>query len=248
MILLLDMGNSAVKWRYGGQSGRLSGDVLLPDIDSVPDAVWVASVSSTQRELALKEVVADRWRLQPWFAQSERSACGLFNSYPQPSRLGVDRWLAMIAAYQLLQGACCVVDAGSALTIDFVEEQGRHTGGYIIPGLALMEDALVGSTARVRPDRPVDISLSPGKSTEHAVGNGLALAQVGAIALAIEQCPAPTHLVFTGGDGRQAMERLGRGGRFVDELVLDGLQLRGSAAFGVDFPDLQLPDSEAAQL
>ena len=150
MILQLDMGNSATKWRLDSTRGRLVEGSLLPALETRPAAVWVASVADANREAELASEAKARWGLAPWFARSSAAACGVSNSYAEPERMGVDRWLAMIAAYQRIAGPVCVIDAGSALTIDFVATDGRHRGGYILPGMAMMERSLLGETARVR--------------------------------------------------------------------------------------------------
>ena len=229
MNLLLDIGNSAVKWRIDSRRGKLSDGSLLPTLDAPPEAVWVASVADEAREAALAAETRAQWGLTPWFARSSAVACGLSNSYEQPERMGVDRWLAMIAAFHRVGGPVCVIDAGSALTIDFVAADGRHRGGYILPGMAMMERSLLGETARVRfGDAPRD-RLEPGNSTESAVLNGLQLAQAGSIELALKRFGEGEALVFTGGNGGEAMRQLDRGGERVDDLVLDGLDLLGRA-------------------
>ena len=227
MILQLDMGNSATKWRLDSTRGRLVEGSLLPALETRPAAVWVASVADANREAELASEAKARWGLAPWFARSSAAACGVSNSYAEPERMGVDRWLAMIAAYQRIAGPVCVIDAGSALTIDFVATDGRHRGGYILPGMAMMERSLLGETARVRfGDAPRD-RIEPGNSTDSAVLNGLQLAQAGSIALALDRFGNEETLVFTGGNGAGAMRQLGRGGEFVEDLVLDGLNILG---------------------
>ena len=169
-------------------------------LDSAPRAVWIASVAGQVYESELRSSIAARWDVEPWFARSSAAACGVTNSYTSPERMGVDRWLAMIAAWQQARGAVCVVDAGSALTIDFLDSHGVHTGGYILPGLRMMERALLEGTDRVRfGDAPRDC-LAPGNSTETAVLNGLQLAQVGAVELALTRFGQRGTLVFTGGN------------------------------------------------
>ncbi|MEM0954452.1 MAG: type III pantothenate kinase [Pseudomonadota bacterium] len=230
MTLLLDVGNSSVKWRAGELRGRCEGESVLPDLPTTPAGIWVASVASAERQGMLTELCQQRWQKTPWFARSERSACGVTNSYAEPSRMGVDRWLAMIAAFDVTQSPVCVVDAGSALTIDFVGAGGQHTGGYIIPGQNLMQQALAGGTARVRVGTSGEPSLQPGTSTDEAVGHGLMLAQVGAVAFALEQMDMELKLIFSGGDGASLMRLLGRGGDYREDLVLDGLFLLGTTS------------------
>lgn len=232
MILQLDVGNSAVKWRTCRERDILdrgslpaATDGALPQLPEAPAEVWIASVAGEERNNALSAEVFDRWQIQPWFAESSAADCGVTNSYREPARMGVDRWLAMIAAWERIGDAVCVIDAGSALTIDFLDREGVHRGGYILPGMAMMERSLLGETARVRfGDAPRD-SVAPGRSTEEAVLNGLQLAQVGSIALALERFGEGCTLVFSGGNGRIAMQLLDRGGSHVEDLVLDGLAL-----------------------
>ncbi|MDP1069535.1 type III pantothenate kinase, partial [Klebsiella pneumoniae] len=77
-------------------------------------------------------------------------------------RMGVDRWLAMLAAWQRVGQSCWVVDCGSAITLDLLDAEGRHQGGYILPGLRLMQQSLLGNTAEVRVDRDVEhYSVAP---------------------------------------------------------------------------------------
>lgn len=236
MILQLDVGNSALKWRLCSgcscvKRGMMArGDTAeLPTLDSAPRAVWIASVAGQAYETELRSTIAARWDVEPWFARSSAAACGVTNSYASPERMGVDRWLAMIAAWQEVRGAVCVVDAGSALTIDFLDYGGVHLGGYILPGLTMMERALLEGTDRVRfGDAPRDC-LAPGNSTETAVLNGLQLAQVGATELALTRFGQRGILVFTGGNGGTLMRLLERGGSLREDLVLDGLAHLGAA-------------------
>lgn len=139
--------------------------------------------------------------------------------------MGVDRWLAMLGARERQSGRLCVVDAGSALTIDIVDAQGCHEGGYIIPGPTLMERALLLDTDRVRFDEEVGYALSPGRSTAVAVRHGIALAQAGAVALALDRCgDGSIALLFCGGGGGPLMQLLDLGGQWAPELVFEGLE------------------------
>lgn len=81
---------------------------------------------------------------------------GVRNGYADYQRLGMDRWLAIIGAYQLARGACLVLDLGTAITADYVNAAGEHLGGYICPGLPLMRGLLRTHTQRIRYEDPVD--------------------------------------------------------------------------------------------
>jgi type III pantothenate kinase len=154
MILLVDIGNTRVKW------ARFAEGRLAPQ-QAAPYAAW--SIGDWQRELfdgppverALAVTVAgadSRHALAAAahqagvdrvdFVASSAEQAGVRNAYPQPHLLGADRWVAVIGAYHLARGACCVVDVGTAATIDAVNAAGQHLGGFIVPGPALMVNSL----------------------------------------------------------------------------------------------------------
>jgi type III pantothenate kinase len=232
--LQLDVGNSSAKWRLvrgdtviarGHYRPDDSGSqALLLDCTDTLDEIWIASVAAPTAEQQLAALLARQWGITPWFARTEAHTAGLHNSYAEPSRMGVDRWLAMLGARQRGEGHLCVVDAGSALTIDIVSASGQHEGGYIIPGPALMERALLLDTDRVRFDEKIDYALAPGRSTAEAVRHGIALAQAGAVALALEQAGTePITLFYCGGAGETLMRLGRRAGHWAPELVFEGL-------------------------
>ena len=234
--LQLDVGNSSVKWRLlqgnelRDRGSFKHGDVAaklkhLPLIDA-NTKVLVSSVAGPEFEQEFTALVERQYGLRPWFARTTARAGGIENSYGDPSRMGVDRWLAMLGARNRSAGRLCVVDAGSALTIDLVSAGGQHEGGYIIPGPALMERALLLDTDRVRFDEDVGYALNPGSSTAEAVRHGIALAQVGAITAALElDGEEPPELFFCGGAGETLMHLLDRGGNYVEDLVFEGLEV-----------------------
>ena len=236
LCLQMDVGNSSAKWRLVRDGAVVTrGDyrpddtasraALLACTDHL-DELWVSSVAGPEQESALQSLVMERWTVEPWFARTAVATAELRNSYAEPARMGVDRWLAMLGARGRHSGRLCVVDAGSALTIDLVSAAGEHEGGYIIPGPALMERALLLDTDRVRFAEDADYTLAPGTSTAEAVRHGIALAQAGAVSMALEQLTgsAPA-LLFCGGGGETLMQLLDRGGQWAPELVFEGLEV-----------------------
>ena len=236
LCLQLDVGNSSAKWRLVRDGAVVTrGAYRTDDTDSLAallacadhlDDVWVSSVAGPEQESALQALVTERWTVEPWFARTAAATGDLRNSYAEPVRMGVDRWLAMLGARDRNSGRLCVVDAGSALTIDLVSAAGEHEGGYIIPGPELMERALLLDTDRVRFSEDADYTLAPGTSTAEAVRHGIALAQAGAVSIALEQVTgdAPA-LLFCGGGGEDLMRLLNRGGHWTPELVFEGLEV-----------------------
>lgn len=236
--LQLDVGNSSAKWRLveDGQvlaRGRYSAadaasrESLLGCADSLKQ-IWVSSVAGRETEEELAALVRDRWGVEPWFARTQARSGDLVNSYADPARMGVDRWLAMLGARGRCRDRACVVDAGSALTIDLIAASGEHEGGYIIPGPALMERALLLDTDRVRFAEDVGYALTPGRSTAEAVRHGIALAQAGALVVALDTAGQEVpSLFFCGGAGQTLMGLVGRGGEWVPDLVFEGLESLG---------------------
>jgi type III pantothenate kinase len=238
--LQLDVGNSSAKWRLMcgdfivargvyRTDDKASQSALLQCCDELQH-IWVSSVAGQATEQALDALLSERWGVSPWFARTQARAGSLCNSYVDPTRMGVDRWLAMLGARERERGNLCVIDAGSALTIDLVSAAGHHQGGYIIPGSGLMERALLLDTDRVRFAEQADYALTPGRSTAEAVRHGIALAQAGAVALALEQnhVNAPVSLFFCGGSGQMLMQLLQRGGEWAPDLVFEGLAIMAS--------------------
>ena len=148
------------------------------------------------------------------------------SGYGRPETLGVDRWMAILAAWDRVQVPCVVVDAGSALTIDFIAAGGRHLGGYIVPGIQMMLDALYGGTADVRVEgRPVFSQLAGG-DTITAVHNGcstMAIALIEKSLNQLEDIAGSAMVVLTGGDSEQLAKALGDQCLHVPDLVLVGL-------------------------
>jgi type III pantothenate kinase len=249
LCLQLDVGNSSAKWRLV-DAGRVlkrgryvAGDAgsreALLDCAETVGRILVASVAAEEAERELSELLRDRWGVHPWFARTPSHTGDLVNSYTEPGRMGVDRWLAMLAARRRFAGRLCVVDAGSALTIDLVAASGTHEGGYIIPGPVLMERALLLDTDRVRFEEAADYTLQPGASTADAVRHGIALAQAGAVALVLERTAGePPVLVFCGGGAQTLMGLLGRGGEWLPDLVFEGLEVMAQVDNCEQRPDL----------
>lgn len=235
-VVLLDLGNSSVKWIVVSNAGLVSrGTASLDELalsiggDLRGAAVLVASVASPASEESLSRGLSNLG-CSVWFAASVAAAGGLKNAYRESEQMGVDRWLAMLGARQRTTRSFCVADAGSALTIDLVDADGRHHGGYIIPGLALMEGSLLANTDRVRFDDIEGATLEPGRSTAEAVRHGLRLAHCGAIDAALKgfaaSHPEP-QLMLCGGDGPELGRLLAYPAILTPDLVFEGLLYQG---------------------
>lgn len=237
MILQLDMGNSRAKWRLREGGGTLAEGVenyvdgwqwLAPLAARGPEAVWVSCVAAVEVRQAFIESC---WRLglpQPAFATSGECFGDLVNGYADAVQLGVDRWLAMIAARREAGArACVLVDSGTALTVDIIDANGRHLGGYIAPGLASQRQALSASASSLRLDNDVAWqSVAPGVTTRQCMASALLLMGRGLIegALAAAAAEGEVPLCYiTGGDAPVWLAQFARAERR-QALVLDGLE------------------------
>ena len=137
----------------------------------------------------------------PWRqVNSEAQAFGVTNCYLEPHLLGVDRWLALLGSQQLFSAqSVMVVDAGTALTVDWLDECGVHQGGWIMPGLRLQQQSVVQQTAKVFNKELLEARLIPGRETISCLQNGCLAAITGAIRQGWLLHKAE-RLVLTGGD------------------------------------------------
>jgi type III pantothenate kinase len=238
MILELDVGNSRIKWRLlaAGDlavtgAGYVSGFEELQRVTELEATITMArmcSVRGSEVNRVLEDWVRAKYGLDLVQASVTQSCGGVTNQYADVSRLGIDRWLAMLAAYRRAGGACMIIDSGTAFTIDVLDAQGLHLGGYIIPGLRLMRGSLESNTGIRLSDSYSTYSLSLGHSTDEAVFNGT----VTALLATIKQQSASlgwasgVEIYFAGGDAELLHGLAGlEHSEIVTSLVLDGLDV-----------------------
>ncbi len=254
--LLIDAGNTRLKWQlsenctcfakgfvvHGGDLhaavAQLSQDACASGKNELVEFIAVSSVlrgdKTKMLELALQEYFGTH--IPVFVAKVKKQLLGLTCIYEDVSRFGVDRWLAILAAYSKNQKSVCVIDCGSALTVDVVNNAGMHMGGYILPGLRMSRAALLGKTDSVRfslEEWPKETGL--GKNSASAVQNGVLLQAQATIARVWEDCNLledfhSTSLVITGGDAEQICSGLDLGQELREDLVLEGLCLAYKAS------------------
>lgn len=242
MKLLLDLGNTRLKWALQGESsGWLArGTMDWQDAAAArrlaatwadmprPRAVFAASVVDAGREAEMAAMVAPLRGGPPIFLRTPATACGVHNAYAEPERLGVDRFLAMVAARAEGLAPCVLASAGTALTLDALAADGRHLGGLIAPGARLMQQSLLGATARVRPERPGQI-LDLADNTADAVVSGcwqaLAALVERFVARAAPLLGAAPRLILDGGDAELLRPLLSLPAQIGTDGVLRGLAL-----------------------
>jgi type III pantothenate kinase len=242
--LLIDVGNSRIKWgvlddgairRTGHISREKIKEQGLAELTSkLPrrvDAVFVSNVAGPSFATRLSGVIGMHCSVDVHFARSASKACGVVNSYRQPRRLGVDRWVAMIGAWSEIGDACLVVDAGTAVTIDALDSTGKHLGGQIIPGVGLMAGSLATSTSDIPNIQRRASSQGSGmemfaNTTAGAVGHGALNAVVGAIERAegvMSKHGTDAAIILTGGDASRILKSLDTEASHRPHLVLQGL-------------------------
>lgn len=229
--VLIDAGNTRLKWariENGSWCAQGSDDysdwsALQGALDGAPDC-FVASVAGAARAQTLADVLATAGVRAIWLKAAAEFG-DVINGYEVPQQLGVDRWMALIAARARSREAALVVSAGTALTADALAADGRFLGGVIMPGLSLMRRALQTGTAGVAPLEG-DVQAFP-HTTADAVESGLVAALCGAIRqqydyLAAQAGVAPRCLL-SGGDAERILPHLGLPAEIVPTLVLEGI-------------------------
>lgn len=242
MILELDCGNSFIKWRVlGAQAAIVEGGVvgtpeeLLAALDLLPvvlSAARMVSVRSDEETSSLSDLLYARFGISPLCARPAAEVSGVRNGYDDYQRLGLDRWLAILAAYRLSQKACLVLDLGTAVTSDFVAADGEHLGGFICPGVPLMRNQLRTHTRRIRYDDDAAEralhALVPGRSTVEAVERGCSLMLRGFVQtqleIAHEYWGDSFDVFLTGGDSGSVAQML-PAARVMPDLIFVGLAI-----------------------
>lgn len=237
-MLAIDVGNSYLKWKLWDKSGAaiLSGNALSDETNY--EAMFDFAGQYQVEKIVLANVAKSRIEKQliTLFSQAEQliikssdRCLGVINAYEDVERLGVDRWLAMIEAYHVAgKTAVCVIDLGTAATLDVVDSSGQHQGGYIVPGLGLMRSALLQSTQRVKVNSDTYYCTGYGKNTSEAVEGGLhnlMISWLDAEIAKFRQSYAQGAIFVTGGDAEQIAALLSDKHITVyKELLLDGLR------------------------
>jgi type III pantothenate kinase len=153
-----------------------------------------------------------------------------------PERVGTDRLAAAVAANELRppQRSAIVVDAGTAVTVDLITNDGVFRGGAILPGIRTAAEALASATDALPLLENLDLSSAPaaiGKSTQEAMRSGIVWGCVGAVRELILQLSAAVpdvpHVFCTGGDGIHLARLIDRDMKFDPNLVLRGVALTG---------------------
>lgn len=247
MNLLIDIGNSRIKWclynsvenEFGIEGAMLHDKAELPALFSEswghldkPDRVVISNVSGQQLAESMDAWFEKTWQMKTEYVETEAFSFGVSNAYSDYQELGVDRWMAIIAAWQRFQQggkAVCVVDCGTATTIDGISASGQHLGGFIIPGYTTMQEMLVNNTSDIELAKKILPSINFSSSTEEGVKSGCYLATISTIDRVVttmqDDYGKQVNCIITGGNAELVIEQLAGTFEYEPKLVLHGLAI-----------------------
>jgi type III pantothenate kinase len=235
MLLTIDIGNTRIKWAVFNAAGELQMQTAclhqaIESINFFDNSLTInrAIIANVADESVLQKVLKKLEKTPFTLAQSSAKAGGVTNGYESPVRLGIDRWAAVVAAWQIVQKPVLVINAGTAVTLDVIDARGYFLGGSILPGLRLMQESLAKNTAQL-PIGQGNVRLFA-TNTQDAIMTGCMRAIVGAITIVANNPQFDTQalqIIISGGDAAQIVacfdENLAKHTIIVDNLVCYGL-------------------------
>ena len=232
MKLLIDIGNTRIKWMLVGDQlvvkgfdddwselEKHQGDIL---------SVWISCVGKRSTLAETVKRVKALCCVEPNVASVTTKLGLLVNQYKDLDRLGVDRWVVAVGARALhANGNLIIVDAGTAVTIDCVDAEHNYLGGAILPGFAMMHDSLVGRTAGISSQRQEVLNVI-GENTQECVNSGAHFGLVGAIERVVSEIRLRLRgghvtLLITGGDAEVVVAASCLPFSYQANLLFDGL-------------------------
>ncbi|MEX0604357.1 MAG: type III pantothenate kinase [Marinobacter sp.] len=243
MKLLIDAGNTRIKWQLRSDRvitalgyGELTDDNLFAAIKSegpAIDRVAVSTVRADRDRRSLEYRLSGLTDATVNYYWAEAARGELYCAYADPSKMGADRWHAMYGGWIRFRQGLAVVDAGSAVTVDYVDSTGMHAGGYILPGRRLHFQSLKQDVARVGFGEIASEVSTPGTNTTECVHHGLTWLWESIVARIQRDCRdrAINTVIVTGGDGGRLLE-MGLGVEYRPHLVLEGLEAIDQESLG----------------
>ena len=236
--LLIDIGNSYLKWGIGrGDSLSVITSLshqskdwqqsLLVDwwLIERPQKIAIASVVNQDLLAIVIKLLHQLWHdVEIITAKSQAQFAGVINAYSQPEKLGVDRWLTLLAARKNYREQLCIVDCGTAITVDILDPEGKHLGGVISSGLRLMKQSLQKNTQQLAFSHDSH-PLALANFTEAAIDSGTLYAAIGLIEQVMHSQEIKPLLLLTGGDAKIIGKYLSINPIIEDDLVLQGLAI-----------------------
>lgn len=244
MKLLVDIGNSCLKWAWW-ENDCLNTQQRLPyqphrfqqqliqawgQLSRPEQGIWVANVAGPQIAANLTQWLQQHWQMQPNFITTSDGEGEVKNGYQNFEQLGVDRWLALIGARHLEKQMLCVVDCGTAVTLDVLSVHGQHLGGLIMPGVTTMYNALLDKTYALTPvsNSWLELANVPllAQETQTGITLGSLYAIIGLLEHVVNSLETEVNklvLILTGGEAPAIMSLLSRPYRYIPDLVLQGM-------------------------
>jgi type III pantothenate kinase len=244
-LLAIDIGNTRLKWALYARAARgeqplAQGAEFLENVDKLADGRWTELARPTRMlgccvaadaiKRRVEEQMEELWDVPAQWVVASASEAGIANGYDHPTRLGADRWVAMIGARDrmLAQGPArpiVVVMVGTAVTVEAVAADGRFLGGFILPGHGIMLRALESGTAGLHVPTG-DVREFP-TNTSDALTSGGTFAVSGAIERMVQHvrhhCGAEPACFMTGGAGWKMAPHMSVPFELVESLIFDGL-------------------------
>lgn len=244
-FLAIDIGNPRLKWSLydaarPGAALLAHGAEFLDHIERLAEGPWAdlpapasmlgCVVAGDAVRRRAEEQLVERFDCSPRWVVSSVAEAGVSNGYDHPTRLGADRWVAMIGArhHMLTQGPArpmVVVMIGTAVTVEAVDIGGKFLGGLILPGHGIMLRALESGTAGLHV--PTGEVREFPTNTSDALTSGGTYAIAGAVERMVQHvrahCGAEPACYMTGGAGWKMAPSMNGDFELVDSLIMDGL-------------------------
>jgi len=242
MSWVVDLGNTSLKWVMSHEGSINQSSAVLwqqDDVTQTLDEVWgdlpsptkiiCSSVASNQVNDELSQWCKEVWDITPQFIESLEKGYGVTNAYLDANCLGSDRWAVLVGAKHIIGKPCCIVDCGTATTIDVIQQDGQHLGGLILPGMALMRSSLLQRTSITIDDSEEANSTLFARNTRDAIQGGGLYAMIATIDRVFQDVDAELGVdvsrVLTGGDAETLLPLLQGDIMYKPDLVLQGLAI-----------------------
>jgi len=249
MLLLIDAGNSYLKWNIASETHKQlvatttcvdwkNNDLLSQTVSAWKEhddiaQVIMSSVVDDGRNRFIYQWINDVSGIELVLVRSQRSALGVTNAYLDPAHLGVDRWVALIACADLFpKENCIVVDCGTAITVDTLYANGKHKGGMIFPGIQLMKNSLLRNTdiksTGIKGSREINKEIKIfNQTTDTAIENGVLNSVIAGIAWSVSKiaktCNENVRIIVTGGGAPYVLPHLSKHYHHEPDLIMKGL-------------------------
>lgn len=231
--LLLDAGNTRLKWAVVEAGHWLThGNARYDNLSELSPLLehgmtcHIASVARAAHADSLATLLSSH-EIEPCWLESTAEFADVKNAYSNPQQLGVDRWMALIAARERTRSAVLIVSVGTAMTVDALSAAGRFLGGLIVPGMSLMRHALQQGTAQLAEADGGEVKTFP-TATSDAIRSGLIAALCGAIQRQYvhleREAGMPARCFLTGGDAGYVGPHLDFPIEMTPNLVLEGME------------------------